>query len=116
MINLQAKLQKLIQGQMFCRPSLAPLIIAGIISAVTSLAAAGAQSSSNQEAGKAGGAANQANQQLNLKELALNQQQADTQKYATEQDARAQNLDSFNKELSSNKDLKKTMYDMWAGK
>ena len=81
----------------------------GIISSVISSNAAKDQAAATA-------ATNAQNMQLNKQELGISQQNADTQKYSVQQKVRQDTLDAFNKELSSNKDLKNTMYDMWAGK
>jgi Tfp pilus assembly protein PilV len=92
------------------------LIIVGVISLIGTAISAGMSSDNANKQAAAVGDTNLKNMALNRSELAISKQQADTQKYAAEQNVREKQITDFNNKLSGHPELKKTMYDIWSGK
>jgi phage tail tape-measure protein len=91
-------------------------IIGGLIGLAGGVISSIFQSNSANEQVQAQKAANFQNMQLNKQELAINQQNANTNQYAAQQNVRANNLASFNNTISGDSKLKKSLVDIWSGK
>jgi hypothetical protein len=110
--------KKIISQSFYVKPpflGIDDLIVAGVISLIGTAVSSAVSSNSADKQVDATKEANAANMGLNLKELAISKENADTNKFSTQQDAQAKGLASFNSKLK-NTDTGKNIFDIWSGK
>ena len=115
---MKNKIKQLISSSFCVRPKIFgidDLIIAGVITLIGTAVSSAVSSNSANKQVDATKEANAANMGLNLKELAISKENADTNKFSTQQDAQAKGLASFNSKLK-NTDTGKNIFDIWSGK
>ena len=110
--------EKIINQAFYVKPrifGIDDLIVAGVITLIGTAVSSAVSSNSADKQVDATKQANAANMGLNLKELAISKQNADTNKFTAQQDAQQKALTAMNSKLKST-DLSDNLYNIWSGK